>query len=423
MLNRDPWAIGLLYVNSLRFYTDLMCVAAFPLVTWSSPHFAPLQLVTLIYISECARMLERSLKASQSRRRMIELAIFSVFTMHWIACVWSLVADRKHAAYFRGWHEGDDKARQPVTWLQNYINSMESPPARSSGITYLYALYWTLATITTIGYGDVITANELEVAVMCVTICVSALLYSTLIAYMSNLILSSDVNWTTHKQKVETIKSYMRHRKIPSSLQLRVEEYLDYLWATQKGLDESNILAVLPDTLRQQLSLFCNSRIVSTVPLFSGVSSHVCAAIVMQLQPRVFVPDDLIVAKGDWGDCMFLIYRGVVKLVELSEQSGKNVYLRDGDYFGEIAVLTCGKRMVSVRAVTYCHLYSLGQKLLGAPSPPFPPTSAQRRWPWSRTEVPRRDCCRSSRALHSCSAPRAPIVHLPRGPHTFAMRL
>jgi len=210
----------------------------------------------------------------------------------------------------------------------------------------------------------VITANELEVAVMCVTICVSAILYSTLIAYMSNLILSSDVNWTTHKQKVETIKSYMRHRKIPGALQLRVEEYLDYIWTTQKGLDENIILSVLPATLRQQLSLFCNSRIVSTVPLFSGVSAHVCAAIVMQLQPRIFVPDDQIVSKGDWGDEMFLIYRGVVNLVEISEQAGKAVYLRDGDYFGEIAVLTCGKRMVSVRAVTYCHIYSLRQRLL-----------------------------------------------------------
>jgi len=61
---------------------------------------------------------------------------------------------------------------------------------------------------------------------------------------------------------------------------------------------------------------------------------------------------------------MFLIYRGVVKLVELSESEGASIYLKDGDYFGEIAVLTGGKRMMSVRAVTYCHLYSLQQRLL-----------------------------------------------------------
>ena len=71
-----------------------------------------------------------------------------------------------------------------------------------------------------------------------------------------------------------------------------------------------------------------------------------------------------IITQGDWADEMFLIFRGVVKLVELSEQEGRSIYLKDGDYFGEIAVLTGGKRMMSVRAVTYCHLYSLQQKLL-----------------------------------------------------------
>jgi len=40
------------------------------------------------------------------------------------------------------------------------------------------------------------------------------------------------------------------------------------------------------------------------------------------------------------------------------------MYLKDGDYFGEIAVLTGGRRMMSISAVTYCHLYSLQQKLL-----------------------------------------------------------
>ena len=215
---------------------------------------------------------------------------------------------------------------------------MHSPPETSDGFVYLYAIYFTLATTTTIGFGDVTATNELEVGVMCCTICFSALLYSSLIAYMSNLILASDVNCahvvplpprmnahqvlmtedssrasseththlvaacagTAHKQKVETIKSFMRHRKIPTSLQARIEEYLDYLWTTQKGLDETEITSMLPATLRQQLSLFCNSRIISTVPLFAGVPSQVSAAIVAQLQPRIFVPDDTIITRGDW---------------------------------------------------------------------------------------------------------------------------
>ena len=81
-------------------------------------------------------------------------------------------------------------------------------------------------------------------------------------------------------------------------------------------------------------------------------------------QPRIFVPEDKIVSKGEWGDEMFVIYRGVVLLVELSETEGRPLYMKDGDYFGEIAALTGGQRFMSIKAVTYCHLYSLQQKLL-----------------------------------------------------------
>lgn len=220
----------------------------------------------------------------------------------------------------------------PLSWYSMYTGTLHAPCNATTSMVYLHAVYWSLATTTTIGFGDVSPANELEVGVLCLTIGISALLYSALIAYMSNLILSSDVNWTAYQQKVETIKSYMRHRKMPSTLQARIEEYLDYLWETQKGLDENAITAMLPATLRKQLSLCCNSELIATVPLFAGLSADVCAAIVGQLQPSIFVPGDFVIVKGEWADEMFLIYRGSVRLVEISEQQGYDVFLKDGGY-------------------------------------------------------------------------------------------
>ena len=87
------------------------------------------------------------------------------------------------------------------------------------------------------------------------------------------------------------------------------------------------------------------------------------------------MPEDKIVSKGEWGDEMFVIYRGVVLLVELSETEGRPLYMKDGDYFGEIAALTGGQRFMSIKAVTYCHLYSLQQKLLEVTSPAARPES------------------------------------------------
>ena len=366
MLNRTPSTIAYHYLLSSRFFTDVITALAFPLQQLTSPHVTLLHLLSLRHILLAMESYERLLKASHAQRRVVTLCLYCLVHIHWMACIWSLLADRDKTirASMRGIAVDAPHAQMPLSWYGMFNDNMHAPRDPSTAFVYLYAVYFTLATTTTIGFGDISPANELEIGVLCITIFVSALLYSSLIAFLSNLVLASDVNWTAHKQKVETIKSYMRHRKIPMSLQKRIEEYLEYLWTTQKGLDETDITSMLPATLRQQLSLFCNSRIISTVPLFAGVPAHVCAAIVMQLLPRIFVPDDMIITQGDWADEMFLIYRGVVKLVELSESEGASIYLKDGDYFGEIAVLTGGKRMMSVRAVTYCHLYSLQQRLL-----------------------------------------------------------
>ena len=366
MLNRNPLVVARHYLLSLKFLTDTITAFAYPVQTMTSPHMTLLNLVALRHIlSSCAK-LERTVKASHATRRVLVLAIVSIVSAHWMACAWAMLADTDKTirAGLRGIPVNASYELMPESWFSQYSAQLHAPCAPEPWVVYLYALYWTLATTTTIGFGDVVPANELEIGVICLTICISAVLYSSLIAYISNLILASDVNWTAHKQKVQTIKSYMRHRRIPAPLQARIEEYMDYLWTTQKGVNEHIITSMLPDTLKQQLSLYCNQRIISTVPLFKDVPSHVSAAIVMQLQPRIFVPEDMIITQGELADEMFLIFRGVVKLVELSEQEGHGIYLKDGDYFGEIAVLTGGKRMMSIRAVTYCHLYSLQQKLL-----------------------------------------------------------
>jgi hypothetical protein len=366
MLNRNPTLVARQYALSSSFLTDVVTALAYPIQMATSPHAVLLHLVALRHILTCASTFERAAKASYAARRVLILLISSLCLVHWVACTWSMLADtdKSTRAWLRSIPANASSEEMPDSWFTLYQAQLHAPPPPTDEIIYLYAVYWTLASVTTIGFGDVVPANELELGVICITIGVSAVLYTALIAYMSNLILAADVNWTAHKQKVETIKSYMRHRKIPSDLVARIDEYLDYLWATQKGIDEADITSMLPATLQRQLSLYCNSRIISQVPLFAGVPSHVSAAIVMQLQPRIFVPDDMIISQGDWADEMFLIYRGVVKLVELSEQEGRGIYLKDGDYFGEIAVLTGGKRMMSVRAVTYCHLYSLQQRLL-----------------------------------------------------------
>ena len=95
---------------------------------------------------------------------------------------------------------------------------------------------------STRGSGEINVTSDVEVLLMCGVIAMSTLLYSAIIANMSTLLLSSDQAWHDHRRKVEVLKAFMRHRRLPTRLRQRIQNYLDFLWTSSKGIDESQIL-------------------------------------------------------------------------------------------------------------------------------------------------------------------------------------
>ena len=49
--------------------------------------------------------------------------------------------------------------------------------------------------------------------------------------------------------KLDGVKTYMRLRRVPNSLQNKVIKWFDYLWLTQKSSDEEKAVSCLPGTL------------------------------------------------------------------------------------------------------------------------------------------------------------------------------
>ena len=82
------------------------------------------------------------------------------------------------------------------------------------------------------------------------------------------------------------------------------------------------------------------------------------------LQERTFAAGERIFSSGDVGDEIYLIRRGVVKIL-LPLKSGKQHHIATfnrGDYFGEMAFLDRNKRSANAVAKTTCQLYSLSRQ-------------------------------------------------------------
>jgi glucose-6-phosphate 1-dehydrogenase len=98
-------------------------------------------------------------------------------------------------------------------------------------------------------------------------------------------------------------------------------------------------------------------------PLFKGGDPLFLEQVIMALKPKQFEQGEQIITKGNIGDQLFLIEQGEV---EILDDAGKPVkVLRDGDVFGEVALLLSTPRTANVRAKIPTDLYTLDKADFG----------------------------------------------------------
>jgi CPA1 family monovalent cation:H+ antiporter len=94
---------------------------------------------------------------------------------------------------------------------------------------------------------------------------------------------------------------------------------------------------------------------IARVPLFASLGPAARTKIARLLRPRLAVPGERIVVKGERGDAMYFIASGAV---EVKLDPGP-LRLGSGDFFGELALLTNQPRTADVAALGYCRLLVL----------------------------------------------------------------
>lgn len=72
---------------------------------------------------------------------------------------------------------------------------------------------------------------------------------------------------------------------------------------------------------------------------------------------QVYLPHDIIIGAHSIGNTMFFIEHGAVSV--LAPNGRAVAHLRDGDFFGELSLITNDRRNATVIATNYCDIYRL----------------------------------------------------------------
>jgi CRP-like cAMP-binding protein len=106
------------------------------------------------------------------------------------------------------------------------------------------------------------------------------------------------------------------------------------------------------------LLLFERVLLLKSIPLFVDTPETILAQIAHLMQEVEIAENTAIVKEGEAGNCMYIIYRGEVKI-----HKGEQVLavLKENDFFGELSLLDTETRSATVTALKDCILFYIDQ--------------------------------------------------------------
>jgi voltage-gated potassium channel len=263
-----------------------------------------------------------------SQLQLFNIILILFLVAHWIACGWLVV---------RGFDANLDLKN-------NYVN----------------ALYWSVTTVTTVGYGDVTPVNMIEKIYSMVTMLVGLGIFGFFIGSISSILSKKDPAREHYYDNLEELSQIVRYRSLSPSLQKRIHDYYTYKWQKRLGFDEEHFLQGLPSGLKMQVALYLKKDVIESIPLFKDAPQSFIESISLHLQPMVCTPGDYVFKAGDDAEEMYFIIQGNVSV--LSPSKKEIAALSDGDFFGEISLFKERTRTASIQAKGYCDLYRLSKR-------------------------------------------------------------
>lgn len=222
---------------------------------------------------------------------------------------------------------------------------------------YIKAVYWSFATLTTVGYGDISAKSSAQMLYSCAVLVIGVGLFGYVLSNVASLLSRLDATRENHVDNLERAELFMRNHRIPGDIRSQVRAYYHYVWTQHKGYNSMSMLTDLPNKIQSELLLHINQTVIQKVSFLKGASRDLLEDLTRELKPRICVPGERVFRVDETGDALYFIEHGTVDI--LSRDNVHIANLQEGACFGEMALISDSPRNATAQAVTYCDLYML----------------------------------------------------------------
>ncbi|GAA0168680.1 ion channel [Lithospermum erythrorhizon] len=284
-----------------------------------------LRLWRLRRVSTLFARLEKDIRFNYFWTRCTKLVAVTLFAVHCGACFNYVIADRY------------PDARR--TWIGAvYPNFKEM----SLWDRYVTAMYWSIVTLTTTGYGDLHAENTREMLFDIFFMLFNLGLTSYIIGNMTNLV----VHWTSRTRQfrdtVRAASEFGKRNQLPPQIQDQILSHMCLKFKTE-SLKQQETLNGLPKAIRSSIAHYLFLPIIQNVGIFHEVSSDFLFQLVPEMEAEYYPPREDVILQNESPSDMYILVSGAVNIIA-NIQGHEQVLWKAiaGDIFGEIGVL-CGQ--------------------------------------------------------------------------------
>ncbi|KAL4489165.1 hypothetical protein ABPG73_005652 [Tetrahymena malaccensis] len=231
---------------------------------------------------------------------------------------------------------------------------------------YIYSLYWSVTTMTTVGYGDISACNYVEALFVSIMMIFMSCVFAYSINNIGIILQAIERDTQELTDNVATIQ----RKNVNVELKSRIRHYLYFLAEEQKDRNkeiEDKVFNKLSNKLREEVTNEVNSRVLKKYLIFTKqFSNETINRIVMIMKEVLVSPNEIIFKENQVDDCaLYLIENGIVEIQNQKQGSESSIVintLTQNQLFGEISLFSGLSRTATARSVNLSTLYKISRQ-------------------------------------------------------------
>uniref|UniRef100_A0A1D1XE70 Potassium channel n=1 Tax=Anthurium amnicola TaxID=1678845 RepID=A0A1D1XE70_9ARAE len=332
LLVDDPKKIALRYITRLWFPMDVASTIPFQIVyrifTGKKNGGAAFGFMNLLRLWRLRRVsslfarLEKDTRFSYFWTRYIKLICVTLFAVHSAGCTY----------YWMAVHYSVKKN----TWIGTQISNFQE---RSIWLGYVYSIYWSIVTLSTVGYGDLHAQNTGERVFNIFYMLFNIGLTAYLIGNMTNLVVHGATRTFVMRDTINEVSRFASKNRLPDSLREQMMAHLQLKFKTVE-LQQEEVLADLPKAIRSSIAQHLFQRTLENAYLFKDVSEDIIIQLVSEMKAEYYPPKVDIILRNEIPTDFYIIVSGAVDV--LTYKNGTEQVLSKlgaTDMAGEIGVI------------------------------------------------------------------------------------